>query len=267
MSWELVKTCTVVIASSEDGRIWGTGFFISPDGHLLTCAHVVEDAGGWEQVRVNGQPVRLVYLGDEEKELKAQISQLPGLDDWVGKTPHLLVFCADLRRGWRITESKGLVNENNTLDMLVNATRDAAIAMMSLIVAAESLGLGCCPISVVRNQIEQVSAWLKLPTGVYPFAGLGLGYPADEGKTTIRLPQSVVVHRNHYDDSHLLEQLHTYDNTRHGLTPIPTEKQLHPERYGIQPNLKWTDNVACRLSVRERRTFRALLEQQNLALE
>jgi hypothetical protein len=68
MSWELVKTCTIAIASSDDGRIWGTGFFISPDGHLLTCAHVVEDAGGWEQVRVNGQPVRLVYLGDRTQD-------------------------------------------------------------------------------------------------------------------------------------------------------------------------------------------------------
>jgi hypothetical protein len=68
MSWELVKRCTIAIASSEDGRIWGTGFFISPDGHLLTCAHVVEDAGGWEQVRVNGQPVRLVYLGDRTSD-------------------------------------------------------------------------------------------------------------------------------------------------------------------------------------------------------
>jgi serine/threonine-protein kinase len=68
MSWELVKTCTVAISSSEDGRIWGTGFFISPEGHLLTCAHVVEDAGGWEQVRVNGQPVSLVYLGDRTQD-------------------------------------------------------------------------------------------------------------------------------------------------------------------------------------------------------
>ena len=68
MSWELVKTCTVAIASSQDDRICGTGFFISPEGHLLTCAHVVEDAGGWLEVRVNGQPVRLVYLGDRTQD-------------------------------------------------------------------------------------------------------------------------------------------------------------------------------------------------------
>jgi hypothetical protein len=68
MSWELVKRCTIAIASSKDDLILGTGFFISPEGHLLTCAHVVEDAGGWEQVRVKGQPVRLVYLGDRTQD-------------------------------------------------------------------------------------------------------------------------------------------------------------------------------------------------------
>lgn len=63
MSWDLVKACTVAIATPE-GSIWGTGFFVSPEGQLLTCAHVVEDAGGAEKVRVNGQAVELVYLGD-----------------------------------------------------------------------------------------------------------------------------------------------------------------------------------------------------------
>ncbi|MBR8837570.1 MAG: trypsin-like peptidase domain-containing protein [Stigonema ocellatum SAG 48.90 = DSM 106950] len=63
MSWDLVKACTVAIATPE-GEIRGTGFFISPQGHLLTCAHVIEDTGGWKQVRVDGQGVDLVYLGD-----------------------------------------------------------------------------------------------------------------------------------------------------------------------------------------------------------
>lgn len=67
MSWDLVKACTVAIATPE-GYIQGTGFFISPNGHLLTCAHVVESAGGWEKVRVNGQGVELVYLGDRTRD-------------------------------------------------------------------------------------------------------------------------------------------------------------------------------------------------------
>lgn len=68
MSWDLVKACTVAIASAEDGSIRGTGFFISSAGHLLTCAHVVEATGGWEKVRVKGQPVSLVYLGDHARD-------------------------------------------------------------------------------------------------------------------------------------------------------------------------------------------------------
>ncbi|MBG1260875.1 trypsin-like peptidase domain-containing protein [Nostoc commune] len=76
MSWDLVRACTVAIATPE-GNIQGTGFFISTQGHLLTCAHVVESAGGWEKVRVNGQRVELVYLGDRTCDDFA-ILQLPG---------------------------------------------------------------------------------------------------------------------------------------------------------------------------------------------
>lgn len=61
MSWDLVKACTVAI-STADGDVKGTGFFISPEGYLLTCAHVVEETGGWEQIRVNGQKIELVVI-------------------------------------------------------------------------------------------------------------------------------------------------------------------------------------------------------------
>lgn len=76
MSWDLVKACTVAIATPED-NIQGTGFFVSPTGYLLTCAHVVESVGGWEKVRINGQRVELIYLGDRTSDDFA-ILQLPG---------------------------------------------------------------------------------------------------------------------------------------------------------------------------------------------
>ncbi|MDZ8137099.1 MAG: AAA-like domain-containing protein [Nostoc sp. DedQUE04] len=76
MSWDLVKACTVAIATPE-GNIQGTGFFVSPTGYLLTCAHVVESVGGWEKVRINRQRVELIYLGDRISDDFA-ILQLPG---------------------------------------------------------------------------------------------------------------------------------------------------------------------------------------------
>jgi hypothetical protein len=76
MSWDLVKACTVAIATPE-GNIQGTGFFVLPTGYLLTCAHVVESVGGWEKIRINRQKVELVYLGDRTSDDFA-ILQLPG---------------------------------------------------------------------------------------------------------------------------------------------------------------------------------------------
>ena len=67
MSWDLVKECTVAITSA-DGQVWGTGFFISSEGHLFTCAHVVKDAGGCKKIFINGQAVSLVYLGNSNQD-------------------------------------------------------------------------------------------------------------------------------------------------------------------------------------------------------
>lgn len=66
-SFEAVQKSTVRI-KDKDGKTCGTGFFVSREGHLLTCAHVVRDAGGWKNVRVMDQPVTCLYEGDPERD-------------------------------------------------------------------------------------------------------------------------------------------------------------------------------------------------------
>ena len=66
-SFEAVQKSTVRI-KDKDGKTCGTGFFVSRQGHLLTCAHVVRDAGGWKNVRVMDQPVTCLYEGDPERD-------------------------------------------------------------------------------------------------------------------------------------------------------------------------------------------------------
>ncbi|MBD2186181.1 serine protease [Planktothrix sp. FACHB-1355] len=64
-SFEAVQKSTVRVKDTA-GKTWGTGFFVTNEGHLLTCAHVVEDAGGWKNVRVLDRPVTCIYEGDSE---------------------------------------------------------------------------------------------------------------------------------------------------------------------------------------------------------
>jgi Histidine-specific methyltransferase, SAM-dependent/Trypsin-like peptidase domain len=62
-TWEFVKKNTLAIRNSKD-EVVGTGFIVSERGHLLTCAHVIEAAEGYQNVRVNKQIVNQIHLGD-----------------------------------------------------------------------------------------------------------------------------------------------------------------------------------------------------------
>ncbi|MGD1699848.1 trypsin-like peptidase domain-containing protein, partial [Dapis sp. BLCC M229] len=59
----------VLITSAKRANVIGTGFTFYREKnyiYLLTCAHVVEDMGGEENVRVNNIPVELVEIGNAQ---------------------------------------------------------------------------------------------------------------------------------------------------------------------------------------------------------
>ena len=61
--------------------------------------------------------------------------------------------------------------------------------------AAHAVGLGCCPISVIRDHAARVSELLGLPEKVVPYAGLCVGWPATEGRISARLDRGAVTPR------------------------------------------------------------------------
>ena len=75
---------------------------------------------------------------------------------WIGLSPVFFVFLGDARRLQRIGELRGKPVRNGTLEGFFNASIDAALAMQTMILCAESAGLGVCPISVIRNEIDVV---------------------------------------------------------------------------------------------------------------
>ena len=169
------------------------------------------------------QQVGIVLVKDRTKQstIGGWIPDMP----WIAQAPLFMVFCGDHRRMRRVSELRGRPFPNDTLDMFMNAAVDAGLVLQAFITAAEALGLGCCPISVVRNHVEKLAALLELLPGVFPVAGLCVGYPREPGWTSMRLPPAVTVHTDRYDDDDLPAQLAAYDRRRETRHATPTKSQ------------------------------------------
>jgi hypothetical protein len=143
---------------------------------------------------------------------------------------------------------------------------DCTLAMGQFIAAADAVGLGTCPISYVRSHIERVSPLLGLPSGVYPVAGLSVGWPVFRRPVSMRLPPNVVVHRERYDDSALDSEVAAYDQRRHARDPVAPGSQKNNDVYPPRDGVGWSENVARQLSVPERFGFSAYLKTKGFDL-
>ncbi|HSB42115.1 MAG TPA: nitroreductase family protein [Methylomirabilota bacterium] len=185
---------------------------------------------------------------------------------WIAQAPRFMVFCGDHRRIRRVSELRGRPFPNDTLDMFMNAAVDAGLVLQAFITAAEALGLGCCPISVVRNHVEKLAALLELPPGVFPVAGLCVGYPAETGRTSMRLPPAVTVHTDRYADTDLPAQLEAYDRRREAGHPTPRESQRLADRYGYAKRYGWSEDKARQYSVPQRHDFGPFIRRHGFGL-
>ncbi len=185
------------------------------------------------------QQVSILILGKERQaELAALVPQFP----WVAEAGACLVICGDGRRIRRLAEARAHPFANEHLDSFMNAAVDAGIVLASTLYAAESLGLGGCAVSEIRNRAAEVSALLELPDQVFPLAGLCLGWPAETPPLRRRLPLSVTLHRDRYDDAGLLDAVEGYDRARAASEPVPAEKQRRRSRWGQAELYGWSED-------------------------
>ncbi len=202
-----------------------------------------------------------------EPALRAAINALVPSMPWIANAPEFLVFCGDNRRMRRIAELRGKPFPNDTLDMFMNAAVDAGLVMQAFITAAEALGLGVCPISLLRNEVEQASELLRLPQGVFPVAGLCVGHPNDAGRVSMRLPPSIMVHLDHYDASDFDDELAAYDARRAAREPTAPDKQRLIAQYGVAEPYTWSEDKARQYCVPERHNFGPYVRGQGFALK
>jgi len=224
---------------------------------LLACAQSAPSKSDLQQMSI--------VLVDEPRARAIVLGEAPA-DEWMRSAPHVAVFCADMRRGQRICSLRGRPHRNDNLDTFLNASVDAALAMGFLMAAAEALGIGCCPISLIRDRIEAVATVLALPPGVYPVAGFCFGRPARAGEVSMRLPAALTIHRERYDDTALEREITAYDRRRNERQPIAPHKQRGVSQYGKADYYPWSENAARQLSMTERAEFRAFLQKHGFGL-
>jgi nitroreductase/FMN reductase [NAD(P)H] len=210
------------------------------------------------------QQVAVIVVRDRAKQatIGGWIPDMP----WIATAPLFLVFCGDHRRMRRVSEARGRPFPNDTLDMFMNAAVDAGLVLQSFITAAEGLGLGCCPISVVRNHVEKLSDLLELPPGVFAVAGLTVGYPSQPGWISMRLPPALTVHTDRYDDSRFTEEISAYDRRREARHPTPRESQRYVDRWGYTEPYGWSEDKARQYSVPERHSFGPFIRRHGFGL-
>ncbi len=197
------------------------------------------------------QQADIIQVKDADK--RAAFARLIPSMPWVEQAPVFLVFCGNGRRIRQVSTLRGETFANNHLDAFFNASVDAAIVLASFITAAEAAGLGCCPISAVRNHCEAVNDLLALPDHVFPVAGLCVGYPDMKGHVNQRLPLEVTTHVDAFDDSGLEAHIDAYDRRRAATMP-------EADRYF------WSEGKAKQYSQPQRTDFGAYIRNKGFNL-
>lgn len=210
------------------------------------------------------QQACVIRIKDRTKQQR--IAALSPHTTWVAKAPVFMVWCGDSRRIRRLAAWRSHPFANDHLDAFMNAAVDAGIAMQTFIIAAESLGLGCCPVSEIRDQISPLSAELELPQWVFPVAGLCVGWPAEETRINMRLPLQTTKHLDRYDDTELVEHVADYDRRRQAIEQTPPEQQRMVEKFGISSEYGWSENRTRQYAVPARTEFGRYIRDQGFNL-
>ncbi|WP_419887051.1 NADPH-dependent oxidoreductase [Neobacillus niacini] len=197
----------------------------------------------------NLQAYSIIVVKNEER--KDKLARLSGNQNFIREAPVFLIFCADIFRLKYVTARQEYRFSADTLEMFLLAAMDASLALQNAVVAAESLGLACCPVGSIRNDPIAVAEELNLPKGVFAVSGLAIGFEREGVRRGVkpRLPSQVTVHVETYSRDDLDKYLNEYDQTmisRRTYDGRRVSLAGEPEKGGIEYG--WCEHTARRCS-------------------
>jgi len=201
----------------------------------------------------------------EDAQTRRTLCELLPDQTWMRTAPAFLVFLANGRRIMEVSALRGKPFPNDHLDLFFNASVDAGIVLATFLRAAEAVGLGCCPISVIRDHAARVSELLALPPRVIPVAGMCVGWPAATGTISPRLSLASTLHRDRYDDSGLAQRVDEYDQRRAAIDPYRAQRDV--AHWGTTPFYGWSEDKARQFGVPQCADFGAFVRKQGFRLD
>lgn len=183
---------------------------------------------------------------------------------WLDTTPTLLVICGNNRRQRQLHQWRNKPFANDHLDAFFNASVDAAILLATLVIAAEAVGLGACPLSQIRNDSARASRILGLPDHVFPVAALALGWSAEAPEISTRLPLALTVHRDRFDDKKTAALVEAYDRRRADIQPYV--RQRDEAEHGTVDDYGWSEEKARHYAKPERANFGTFVRDKGFKL-
>jgi nitroreductase/FMN reductase [NAD(P)H] len=209
------------------------------------------------------QQCDLVIVQDAAK--RAALAALLPDNPWAAKAPAFAVFCGNNRRQRRLHELRGHAFANDHLDAFFNAAVDAGIVLATFVAAAESVGLGTCPISAIRNHAGEVARVLALPRFVFPVAGLCIGWPKHPGTLSPRLRLGATVHVDAHDDGSLDADIAEYDARRNAGKPFDARRR--DDLFGADTPYGWSEDKARQYAQPERQDWGRFVRERGFRLE
>lgn len=171
--------------------------------HIIAAAHRAPTS-------MNMQEISLVVVRDAER--KAKIAELSGGQPWIIQAPVFITIVADFHKtdlGVRKAGKTQIIHES--IEGFGVAATDAGIVLGTLITAAESLGLGICPIGSVRRNPQGMIDLLGLPPLTFPLVGIAIGHIANNAPQKPRMDIRTFRHDERYDASSYPAAIDTYD--------------------------------------------------------
>ncbi len=194
----------------------------------------------------------------EDRDKRDQLVELAGNQPYIASAARFVVYCADMNRHKMACDMHDADMLSGYTEQFITATVDCALFAQNVIIAAQSLGIEGLYIGGIRNNIQAVTDLLELPHLVYPVFGMCLGYPAQNPEVKPRLPLSVVLKKDRYNDNADAKSMNDYDNQ---------VREYYKTRTGGNKDTAWSEQISEMLAREARPHMKGYLKSRGFLLK